>query len=188
MSKCVFTIAVMSIALTATTGAADTIYFELIGNAGVGLLPGNENPPVNSTAIGGEVGNGIFYDEDTNELSLEISFEGLTGGLFNAGDGGIHLHDAGPIDPLDNNGGIEINLNSGFANVDEGSTFGTLDVTVILTASQEAELLNSQYYLNIHSAGFGSGELRGNLVPVPEPSTASLAIAGLFGLMLRRKK
>ncbi len=180
----------MSVIFVTTLGqqaAADIFNLNFQGNAGFGLLPGNENPPVNSTAFGGETGGGLVYNDTTNLLSIEFSFSDLTGGLFNAADGGIHIHDAGPTDPFDNNGLVEINLNSGFANVPQGSTSGSIDLDLTLTDAQEIELLNGQYYVNIHSGGFNGGELRGNLV-VPEPSTTLFLGAAVLGLVLRRKR
>lgn len=37
-------------------------------------------------------------------------------------------------------------------------------------------------YLNIHTTAFGGGEIRGFLVPVPEPSTYAMMLAGLAGI------
>jgi len=46
-----------------------------------------------------------------------------------------------------------------------------------LTASQIADLEAGKWYVNIDTAAYPNGELRGQLVPVPEPSSISL-----FGL------
>jgi hypothetical protein len=179
----------LTLMIVGQQSSADVFQLDFQGNAGFGILPGNENPPVASAAIGSETGGGLVYDDVTNILSLEFTFSGLTGGLFNAGDGGIHLHDAGPTNPFNNNGGIEINLNSGFANVAQGATGGSIDLDVVLTEAQEAELLNGQYYLNIHSASFTGGELRANLVlAIPEPTSSLVVGLGLLGLVVRRKR
>jgi hypothetical protein len=54
-----------------------------------------------------------------------------------------------------------------------------------LSAAQETDLLNGKYYINIHTANNGGGEIRGFLVAVPEPSGALLGAAGL-GLLACR--
>ena len=179
-------IALIIVVVGSSLTFADIVQFDLAGNAGAGLLPGNENPPVTSGATGSEIGSGIVFDTDTNTLSLEFEFQGLTGGLIDAA-GGIHIHDAGPVNPLDNNGGIVFLLNENEANVAIGSTAGSIDLDLVLTDAQESALFADQYYINIHSAGFGSGELRGNLVQaIPEPSTG-LALLVAISVAIRRR-
>ncbi len=184
----------------AAPATAEVIDFFFQGNAGIGLLPGNEvgaNTPVAggappSAAFGDERNLGLLYDTLTNELSFDFEFEGLSGGLFNAASG-IHLHLADAADPLNTTGGIAFNLNSGAdANVvldtptvAIGSTSGALAGTVSLTEAQEADLFAGRYYLNIHSGTFGGGELRGNLVP--EPSSLALLAIGALAVLRRRQ-
>ena len=45
-----------------------------------------------------------------------------------------------------------------------------------------AGIEHGQTYLNIHTSQFTGGEIRGFLVPVPEPSTPFLLGCGLAGL------
>lgn len=50
-------------------------------------------------------------------------------------------------------------------------------------------LFENKIYLNIHSATFPGGEIRGQLVPViPEPATAALFALGGFALAVRRRR
>jgi hypothetical protein len=53
-------------------------------------------------------------------------------------------------------------------------------------ANAEAALIagmrTGNTYFNIHTVNFGGGEIRGFLV-APEPSTVSLSIVGLFGML-----
>jgi hypothetical protein len=52
-------------------------------------------------------------------------------------------------------------------------------------AAEVANLLAGDTYINIHTSGFPSGEIRGQLVrqliaqPIPEPETYALMLAGL---------
>ena len=66
---------------------AQVVEFDFAGNAGSGLLPGNEvgaNTSLGSasTAFGGEVDGGILFDVGTNVLDINFSFEDLDGGLL----------------------------------------------------------------------------------------------------------
>ncbi|GAA5484681.1 CHRD domain-containing protein [Haloferula sargassicola] len=179
-----------------STAGAAVIQLDFMGTAGTGLLPGNENPAAVSPAFGSEIGAGLFYDDTSNTLTLNYTFESLTGGIDTSIASGMHLHDAGAGSPFTQNGGIVFNLNSGIDTnvalttplIANGATSGTVSGTISLSEAQEAALLDSRFYLNIHSASFGGGELRANLVPVPEPSTILLgALAGL-GFLRRRRR
>jgi hypothetical protein len=41
------------------------------------------------------------------------------------------------------------------------------------------------WYFNIHTSTFGGGEIRGQILPVPEPSAWALMGLGLGGLLVR---
>jgi len=65
-----------------------------------------------------------------------------------------------------------------------GGTAASADVVL------ENGLLNNQTYLNVHTTAFGGGEIRAFLEPVPEPATATLALAAFaaMGLMVHRRR
>ncbi|QDV66268.1 CHRD domain-containing protein [Crateriforma conspicua] len=199
---------VVLLGVSAGSSSAALIDFQLEGNAGIGLLPGNEvgaNTPIIpgsvSNASGGESGGGFFYDTDTNVLNFEFTFQNLSGGLANVASG-IHLHvvSAGS-DIFNSTGGIAFNLNSGAdANVTLstptiafGATGGTLAGTVTMPdQAAEDALLDGRYYVNIHSGSFGGGELRGSVTAVPEPASmaflGAIAVGGVARRVRRNRK
>lgn len=194
------------VGLFALAGTASAVItpFDFQGNAGFGLLPGNEigtNTPVGqgvtSPAIGGEIGDGLYFDSDTSTLEFSFEFSGLTGGLFDAATG-IHFHITNPgADPFNETGGIALNLNSGtdpavtndtpLLATDGSVSSGVVTGRAVLNATQIEQLFDGRFYLNIHSGQFTGGELRGNLVVVPAPAGAALlGLAGLIGVRRRR--
>jgi hypothetical protein len=46
-------------------------------------------------------------------------------------------------------------------------------------AQQLSQLDNGLWYVNIHSQAFGGGEIRGQILAVPEPSTMGLLALAL---------
>ncbi len=156
-----FRLKLLAAALTVCSLCSSVTFAEIVeldfqGSAGFGLAP--ENHGLSTSATGFEIGEGLTYDTSSRTLSLLFGFEDLTGGLIDAA-GGIHIHDAGPVDPFNTNGGIEFFLNTDGANVPFGSNSGTIDLDITLSEAQEAELFNNQYYVNIHTGGFNAGEL-----------------------------
>lgn len=55
-------------------------------------------------------------------------------------------------------------------------------------AALEAHALAGEAYLNVHTTVLPGGEIRGFLVPTPEPGTFLLAGLALAGVVLRRKR
>ncbi len=147
-----------------------------------GMDPSQEVPPaVGSTGLGTGM---VTLDTGTDTLSVDVSYSGLTGAATLA-----HIHAGGP-------GAIGspiVTLNSF---IDEPGVAGTGTVIATipnirsaLTDQQILDLLNGQTYLNVHTASFPGGEIRGAVVAVPEPGTlALLAVGAAIGLRLRRRR
>ena len=152
-----------------------------------------ESPPNASPGTGFAE---VDVDNIANTMHVHIDFTGLVGTSTAS-----HIHAATPL-PGSGTAGVATTTPT-FAGFPLGVTSGTYDNTLDLTqassynpayvtanggtpASAEAALLAAMAagttYLNIHSSVFGGGEIRGFLLPVPEPSTAMLAALGLVGL------
>ena len=172
---------------------ASVIPFDLQGRSGIGMRFDNENPGVTG-GTGGEVGTGIIYDNVSKILTLNIGwgsgkgFTDLTGTVTAA-----HIH--GPTAStgaaaFTQNAAVLFSLDGATPGFSSSATNGGwTGTTVTLTAPQEVNLLAGQFYVNAHTGTNGGGELRGNLIQVPEPSVCVLAMLGAgVGCMLRRRK
>ena len=71
-----------------------------------------------------------------------------------------------------------------------GAATGTFSGSGTITAGQVTDMIATNTYINIRSQVFPSGEIRGQLFVVPEPSSVLLACSGIVGLLVvsRRKK
>jgi hypothetical protein len=172
-------IAVSALALVQTTFAAfETFTVSLDGAQDGGL---------------GRTGSGsgtITFDNVANTLTFNnIAWSGLS-----ANSTAAHIHGPGaPGVPA----GVLYPLNPTYTTV--GGTSGTFSGTLPLVtnpngttftiADQVTQLEGGLWYLNIHSTAFGGGEIRGQVLPVPEPSTLALIALGTGALIwrLRRK-
>lgn len=200
--------------LAPTAATAASVEFDFAGLGGPGLTAANEvgaNTPVSlpnlaSTAFGGEFGEGLVLDTESNTLNFSFAFSQLSGGLFDAATG-IHLHESAPgADPFTSTGPIVFNLNSfdpddavtntntiiNAASGDgSGAVSGAVTGSLVLSDLQEQSLLDGRFYLNIHSDTFRGGELRGNLVSapsaVPTPAAAGLGLM-LMGMVSGRRR
>lgn len=191
-------ILITSIVAVALTMQANATLFQLDiqGRAGFGLLPGNE-PGSITGGTGGEIGDGITYDDITNILNLTNVGWGSSQGFTDLSSLANNFHIHGPTANANGNGFIQtagVLFNLGLTSTAvTGGTFNSplVDLDTIFGANaetREAELLDGRWYINIHTVNNGGGEMRGFLT-VPEPTSIGLLGLGtcVLGLIRRRK-
>ena len=107
-----------------------------------------ETPPNNSTRT---ATIDALYNKDTNVFTYTITWG------FDVTN--MHFHKRNDPQP----GGVVLNIPKNSSNA---TTFSSpLTATHTLTDAEETQLLNNEWYLNLHTAAFPAGELRVNMVP-----------------------
>ena len=165
--------------------------FDLIGTAGAGLLAGNE-PGLIVGGTGGEIGTGIFFDDVANLLTINVGW-GSSQGFTDLSSAVTASHIHGPTAAINGGGftqtaGVAFNLTRS-SNALTGGTFTAAPIA--LSPTQATQLLDGKFYVNLHTATNGGGEIRGFLVaaPIPEPAEYAMLLAGLalVGAIARRR-
>ncbi|MCP5516362.1 MAG: CHRD domain-containing protein [Verrucomicrobiales bacterium] len=157
------------------------------------FLDGPSESPPNASP-----GSGIAkvaYDSAAHTLTLDVSFAGLLGTTtashihaptatpFDGIAGAVIVPPTLPLFPL----GVTSGTYSHVFDLLDTTTYSAAFVTASGGTAAGAEAAMATYladgkaYLNIHSAAFGGGEIRGFFVPVPEPAGTTLVVAGLLG-------
>ncbi len=190
-------LAAMTLALTAAFPAAAHIAVYETTLRGDIEFPS----PVVTTGTGTAL---VTIDDHLNTMRVQVTFSDLVGNVTVA-----HIHcctataetgGSGVASPLPTFPGFpsgvklgtydqtfDMNLassyGSGFLTANGNSTGTAFSALITGIATGRA-------YLNIHTSFVGSGEIRGFLVPVPEPETYALLLGGLglVGFAARRKR
>ncbi len=112
-------------------------------------LKGSSEVPPNTTAGTGSVT--ATFDSATKTLTWNGTFSGLTGPAMAA-----HFH--GPAEP-GKNAGVQIWISEKGKPLDS-----PFKGSAKITDAQAADLMNGQWYVNIHTKANAGGEIRGQLV------------------------
>jgi hypothetical protein len=158
-------IALGAILLNPASTLADTVNFEA-NLDGLQVVPPNASPAFGFADISVDTVTGSVGVNNAN-------YSGLLGGSITAS-----IRDAAA-----GSNGPSI---TGLSLATPGSTSGTFQGSGMLTTGQVTDMTNSNTYILITSQVFPSGEIRGQIIPVPEPTT--LAATALLGVGLLRRR
>lgn len=113
-------------------------------------LSGDQEVPAKS---GPGSGSGdVLYNKNTKRLSYSITYSNLSGNPTMG-----HIHGSAPR-------GVNAPVLFPFSFFSlPAPTSGPVNGSVVLTAAQEADLLNGLYYFNLHTAANPGGEIRGQI-------------------------
>jgi hypothetical protein len=132
-----------------------------------------EVPPNASPAFG--VAD-LTLDDSTNTISITSGiYQDLLGGATS-----VLISDA----PIGSNGPLVklLTLDT------PGAASGTFSGGGVITAAQTTDMLAGNTYFNVRSQVFPSGEIRGQISVVPEPTCFTLAAIAATGLVFRRPR
>ena len=187
--KLTVTALAIATALMLPVPAAYAIPVTFVGN----LTGANEVPPVPSPGTGLAT---VVLDSTAQTIQINATFSGLTSNTNAA-----HIHCCAP---LGTNAGVATTVPA-FLGFPLGVTSGSYSSAVFdltqpaiynaafvtlqggLTQAEAALIAgieNGTTYLNIHTVNFPGGEIRGQLEPVPEPTTLLLFGSTMAGLGL----
>lgn len=163
---------------------AAIVFFNLAGQSGTGLLAGNEVGVSTGTGTGGVTGGGIFFDDVSKVLTINVGW-GSASGFTNSLTGvatAMHIH--GPAS-FTQNASVVLGL-KGLPGFSSSANGGGFTGSVNLNATNEASLLANLLYINVHTTANAGGEIRGNITAVPEPTSLCLLGLTAAGFSYRR--
>lgn len=179
------------------------------------LTNDQENPPVVPTTASGDprpMSSGFatfVINDDMTSMSFEvlvnnIDLTGLQTVDTNDNLTAAHIHASATSFPGTNAGAVfgfigmpfnDVNptdvVVTPFASGVGGTVSAKWDLNEGNNTSLLAQLpniLGGTAYINFHTVQFGGGEIRGQIVPIPEPETYALMLAGIGLIVLARRQ
>lgn len=162
---------------------------------GAHLEGSQEVPPVDTVAFGLAT---LTLDAAQTRLEMSISVTGI----YLDDSFRVHIHRA----PAGVNGPVVFGLISPNSDLNGDLTIAELAGPVVIInsawdlgegavtdlASELPYLLNDGLYLNVHTANFPAGEIRGQIIrqtaPIPAPSALALVLTGVTSLWRLRRR
>lgn len=153
---------VFAVALTSCERDAEQKITTDFSKSDIPLTGANETPATATAALGSM---DVFYTRETRILSYTVRWSGLTDSVLL-----MHIHGLAPTgfaagvvqNIVTASNGIFNQKTSGkFTFAKTGTLSGTLLVDGVVV--KENDLLNGQYYMNIHTNTYPSGEIRGQI-------------------------
>jgi len=167
------TVAALLLSGLAAPALANTYMFDVV------LSGLNESPPNASPGAGTA---SMSFDDTTLKMQVDVSFAGLVAGVTAA-----HIHCCTAV-AGSGNVGVAVGMTGFPTGVAAGSYNHSFDLSAASFGSLLAGAQAGKAYLNIHTQTFPGGEIRGFLMPVPEPETYALMGLGLAGVALAAKR
>lgn len=159
------------LALAVLAGIASVSQAGII-NFTISATGAQETPPNASGAVGGGIAS---FDSSADTISVSLFFAGLS-----APATASHIHVAAP--------GVPGPVIVSFVPFTPAATFGSIvGGPLAFPVVDIPALLAGNTYFNIHDAVFPGGEIRGQLVPAPEPATIGLLALGTLAFLSRRR-
>lgn len=152
---------VVAAVLAARVASAQTIFQAVLDGLG-------ENPPNGSPATG--FGTVVLNAAQT-QITVDENWSGLT-----APATASHIHGPGGA-------GTNAPVIFPFSGVPAATAGAIPEQTFSITPTQVGYLFAGYLYFNVHTSTFPGGEIRGQILLVPEPSTLTLGGLGLAAMI-----
>jgi hypothetical protein len=152
-----------AVAFTVGTASAQWTFQATLNGAG-------EFPATGSTGTG--FGTVILNAAQTS-ITVNESWSGITTPATAS-----HIHGVGGV-------GTNAPVIFPFSGVTAATSGSIPEQSFAINAQQVSWLFSGYLYMNVHDSTFPGGEIRGQLLLVPEPSTVALLALGLGGIALQ---
>jgi len=171
-------IALCACALNAQAQGTFQFYATLTG---ANEVPPNNDPTV-TTGSFSLMGNSLSFTVNVPIITFIAQSAYIQGSALPGSNGPILFHLGGPVFHSGSQGGPP------YAAFFSPYTppFGAGPFT--LTDSQISELMSGLWYVNVTSSSFPDGQLRGQILGVPEPSALALLLIGSGIVLLSRRR